>query len=61
MDREGYQDKRNTAFESDYYSSNIPFLRGRPRREEIINGDDVNNFLIAVNTCESIDEFISIV
>mgnify|MGYP001769773219 CR=1 FL=1 len=33
-------------------------LEGRPERETIINQDDINNLIIAVNTTNSVEEFL---
>jgi hypothetical protein len=34
----------------------IPFLTGRPKREDPMGPDDVTNLVIALNTCTSLDE-----
>ena len=31
----------------------IPFLSGRPRREKVINNDDITNLSITLNTCHT--------
>ncbi len=36
----------------------IPFMKGRPKRDTVIGKDDIHNVLIALNTCESLDNFI---
>ncbi|MFP4418350.1 MAG: hypothetical protein ACOC4C_04310 [Fibrobacterota bacterium] len=36
----------------------IPFLHGRPSREQAIGSDDVVNLQIALNTAENLLEFI---
>lgn len=36
----------------------IPLFDGRPERENWINGDDILNLNIALNTARTIDEFL---
>jgi hypothetical protein len=39
----------------------IPFLQGRPKREGIINNEDLINLKIALNTSKSLQEFFLLV
>ena len=41
-----------------YLRRRIPFMRGRPQRDGVINADDILNLVIACNTCSSLDDFI---
>lgn len=41
-----------------YMTRRIPFMGGRPKRDTVINSDDIINLVIACNTCSSVDEFI---
>ncbi|MFP4417135.1 MAG: hypothetical protein ACOC4C_04520 [Fibrobacterota bacterium] len=36
----------------------IPFLKGRPKRNTTIGDDDLTNLRIALNTAKTLDEFI---
>lgn len=36
-----------------------PFLQGRPDRELPINHDDMINLAILLNTCKTVDEFLT--
>jgi hypothetical protein len=36
----------------------IPFLKGRPKRENPIDHDDFINLEIALNTCKTVDELL---
>ena len=40
---------------------NIPFLGGRPDRDTVINGDDILNLNIAVNTVSTFEDFFQLV
>ncbi len=42
-------------------NSFIPFLKGRPIREGIINNEDLINLKIALNTSKSLQEFLLLV
>lgn len=37
----------------------IPFLKGRPERITVISLDDICNLRIALNTSDSIEEFLT--
>ena len=39
----------------------IPWLDGRPKRDTIINNDDMLNLTIAFNTAQSIEEFLTLI
>lgn len=39
----------------------IPFLEGRPKRDAVINGEDILNLKIALNTAKNLEEFVSLV
>ncbi len=41
------------------YPEKIPFMEGRPERDLAIKDNDIANLLIALNTCKSLDEFLS--
>ncbi|MBD3315598.1 MAG: hypothetical protein GF344_07410 [Chitinivibrionales bacterium] len=36
----------------------IAFFDGRPAREEPIGNEEINDLLIALNTCTSLEEFL---
>jgi hypothetical protein len=42
-------------------SIRIPFLRGRPERDGVIDADDLANLRIALHTAESLDDFFAVV
>lgn len=39
----------------------IPFLEGRPKRETVINHEDILNLKIAANTATSLSEFLALI
>jgi len=50
-----YECNYNKFFEID----RIPFLSGRPVRNEIINQDDINNLKIDLNNFKDVKEFLN--
>lgn len=61
MKKHYFQQKPETGNEIKYapIDSFIPFLEGRPERNDTICRDDIVNLLIAIHTCKSFDEFFS--
>lgn len=51
-------DVHKPTHESEYRQSTIAFLGGRPERINIIDADDIANLRIALNTCESLEDFL---
>jgi len=51
-------DKRSVKLEDLDKEDYIPFLEGRPSRNEAINEDDIMNLQIALNTSKNFKEFI---
>ncbi len=51
-------DRKTVSLEEILRHEYIPFLHGRPTREHAIGSDDVINLLIALNTAETLLEFI---
>ena len=41
--------------------NSIPFLGGRPKRDTVINSDDIANLNIALNMAKTFKEFIELV
>lgn len=56
---ERVHDKRTTKLENVMAQDYIPFLEGRPSREEAIKKDDLLDLKILLNQTHSIEEFIS--
>lgn len=57
---ERVNDKRTTKLENVMAKGYIPFLEGRPCREDFIRKDDLLNLRILLNQAKSIEEFIDI-
>lgn len=36
----------------------IPFMKGRPKRDTIIQNDDILNLVILLNSCKTLKEFL---
>jgi hypothetical protein len=51
-------DKRSIKLDEILKSDYIPFLGGRPERDEVISHDDVLNLSIALNTAETLEELL---
>jgi len=51
-------DKRNVKLDEMLRDGYIPFLEGRPGRDFSITEDDVTNLIIALNTADSLNEFV---
>jgi len=51
-------DKRAVHLEKITQPDYIPFLGGRPKRQTVINHDDLLNMRILLNTASSFEEFI---
>gem|GEM_PF-4973974 len=49
-----------TPADSSWRKKSIPFLGGRPKRDIPITADDINNLIIASNTCVTLEEFFSL-
>ncbi|MBD3239899.1 MAG: hypothetical protein GF331_04885 [Chitinivibrionales bacterium] len=41
------------------HEERIPFLEGRPEREEPIDADDVTNLIIALHTARTLEELLA--
>jgi len=54
-------DKRKVRLEELMKKDYIPFMEGRPDRVTIIQNDDIYNLSIALNTTNSVDEFLKAV
>lgn len=52
-------DRRNIRLEKVMSPDFIPFLGGRPGRTTVINNDDIVNLMIALNTTNSVDAFLT--
>jgi hypothetical protein len=59
MENRHVVDKRSIKLEDVLKKDYIPFLGGRPKRETIINKDDIMNLEITLNTCASVEEFLA--
>lgn len=49
-------DKRRVRLED--MDNHIPFKEGRPKRDTVINGDDILNLQIALNTSNNFESFL---
>jgi hypothetical protein len=58
LERKRVVDKRTIKLEDLLKPDYIPFLSGRPEREIIINGDDLMNLEIMMNTTNSVEDFV---
>ncbi len=52
-------DKRQVRLENINRPDYIPFLGGRPKRDDVINHDDCINLSILLNTSSSVEELLS--
>ncbi len=57
-ERKNVVDRRSIKLEHVLKSDYIPFLAGRPDRENPIGKDDMVNLEIVLNTSKTIDEFL---
>ena len=57
--RDNVNDKRFVKLESVMAADYIPFLSGRPIREDQINKDDLLNLKIIINQCQDSRELIA--
>ncbi len=48
-------DRRRVSLENVLSQDYIPFLGGRPEREEVIGANDIINLKIALNTFQSLE------
>ena len=51
-------DKRYIRLEEVGREEYIPFLGGRPHRDNVISEDDITNLIIALNTAKSLEVFL---
>jgi hypothetical protein len=51
--------KKNSCKKKEYIKNIIPFLKGRPQREQAINHEDIVDLEIILNTNDSIDAIIA--
>jgi len=50
---------RNETFQRRVSKQNrIPFLKGRPERDHVIDDEDLINLKIELETCKSLEEFV---
>jgi hypothetical protein len=56
--QEHINDRRSTKLENVMAASYIPFMSGRPEREEIICKDDLLNLKILINRCADVKTFV---
>ena len=49
-----------TPSETSWIEKTIPFLGGRPKRDDIIGSDDIVNLIIACNTCTTLEAFFQL-
>jgi len=59
MQMKPINDKRSVKLENVMARNYIPFLEGRPEREEQIRMDDILNLKIALNNAKSLEEFLT--
>ena len=59
MKNEHVNDKRFVRLENVLASDYIPFLSGRPERQDSISHDDETNLKIMLNLTRNVNEFIS--
>jgi hypothetical protein len=59
MEKRNVVDKRSVKLEDVLKKDYIPFLGGRPKRETIISHEDIMNLEITLNTCASVEEFLT--
>jgi len=50
-----------SSTETSWKEKTIPFLGGRPKRDNIINSDDIMNLIIACNTCRTLEDFFQLI
>lgn len=60
MENNNIIDKRPIRLEDIMKEGYIPFLGGRPERENIISEDDIINLRINLNITSSVEEFLKI-
>ncbi len=58
MENKNVVDKRAVKLEDVLRPDYIPFLGGRPARQMVIGKEDAINLTIALNTSESVEEFL---
>jgi len=58
MNSKNVYDKRKVKLEEIMKEGYIPFLEGRPRRDKIIKSEDLVDLIIALETCETLEEFL---
>ena len=59
MAKENLYDELQKILNKALSKNHIPLFEGRPKREQIINNDDLLNLEIIINTSKTLDEFIS--
>lgn len=59
MEKRNVVDHRRIKLDKIKSSDYIPFMGGRPKREKIISEDDSVNLSIALNTSNTIEEFLN--
>ena len=61
MDKPLINDYRRIRLEEVVSRDYIPFLGGRPKREDLINKSDILNLKIAFETAKTFEEFLEAV
>ncbi len=59
--KEKIMDKRRVKLDELLKKDYIPFLAGRPKRDNPIGSDDLINLRIAFNTAKHLDDFLNMV
>jgi hypothetical protein len=51
-------DRRRVKLDHIMDPNYIPYLSGRPNRDQVINNDDINNLKIALGTTSNVLDFV---
>ena len=60
MEKKNVFDRRSVKLEEILKPGYIGFMEGRPKRERVINPEDITNLSILLNTSKSLDEFVKL-
>jgi hypothetical protein len=61
MDARHIIDKRQVRLEDISKEGFIPFLGGRPKRDLVINEEDMSDLRINLNVTKSVEEFLALI